>query len=245
MKYDSIFRRAAVFNTLDRVLGLQQWQLIQPFTHSYHRPIFFSFRTTTNNNNASTTSNSTSAASPTPQTPKIEGTIQQDGIGISVGDYAQIKRSYTIEEVKRYGQLVGDSNPIHTHSNTNDKKSGGSNADVVVVHGMFTSALFSSIFGTLIPGSLYRSQNLSFVLPVYTGECIIGKVKVTQVKDLRKKGLLVSCDTFVYRCDIDDDKSENENQGKENDVGSQNNNGTTKLTECVKGSAEVWIPAKR
>lgn len=156
----------------------------------------------------------------------IQGTIKQDGVGITVGDYAQIKRSFTIEEVNNYGDLIGDNNPIHRNTRTvdhdNDYYSDKDRRNVIV-HGMFTSSLFSSIFGTLIPGSMYRSQQLNFVLPVYTDECIIGKVEVTKVKDLRK-GLLVTCDTSVFRCQDDQEEVK------------------SKLTKYVKGSAEVWIP---
>ena len=68
---------------------------------------------------------------------------------------------------------------------------------------MLSASVFSSIFGTLIPGSIYRSQKISFNLPIFSDEYIIGRVQVVKVKDLRK-GLLVTCDTIVYQKDIDD-----------------------------------------
>lgn len=112
-------------------------------------------------------------------------------------------------------------NPIHQQSN--DEPS----PKKVIVHGMFSASVFSSIFGTLIPGSLYRSQTLTFNAPVYSDEYVIGRVEVTKVKDLRK-GLLVTCDTSIYQQIEEDTKIKKDRMEG--------------MTKCVQGVAEVWIP---
>lgn len=132
---------------------------------------------------------------------------------------------FTNRQVQQYGLLIGDNNPIHSTVDCQN-----SSSSKVIVHGMLSASIFSSIFGTLIPGSIYRSQTISFHSPVYSNEYLIGRVQVTHVKDLRKKGLLVTCDTAVYQ----------------NDLGCEtkkvNEGGIEGMLQCVNGSAEVWLP---
>uniref|UniRef100_A0A7S2UDE0 MaoC-like domain-containing protein n=1 Tax=Attheya septentrionalis TaxID=420275 RepID=A0A7S2UDE0_9STRA len=123
---------------------------------------------------------------------RVVGTIPQGGHGIKESQYAEVMRSFTREDVAEYAALIGDHNPIHIHD-------GGLNDGTVVVHGMLVASLFSSIFGTLISGSLYRSQSLNFRLPVYSDEIVKGRVDVTRVQPMRRRGLLVTCDTVVLR----------------------------------------------
>jgi len=161
----------------------------------------------------------------------IQGSIAMGGVGISVGDFAQVKRIFSADEVKEYGKLIGDDNPIHRAQDCYS-----SNEELsprAIVHGMFSASLFSSIFGTLIPGSVYRSQSFNFHSPIYTNEYIIGRVDVTKVKDLRK-GLLVTCETTVYKkVDI-----EGETTKEDSDC-------VLGLEKCVKGTAQVWLPGLR
>jgi acyl dehydratase len=96
------------------------------------------------------------------------------------------------------------------------------------VHGILTASVFSSIFGTLIPGSIYRSQKLVFQSPVYSNESIIGRVQVTKVKDMKSRGLMVTCDTIVYK----------------NYDGSKNIQDCDNAIVCISGEATVWLPNK-
>lgn len=140
-------------------------------------------------------------------------------------DFLQMEKTFTPREVEQFGTLIGDLNPIHlvgetvqdgTESDFNEEEY---HTSKIIVHGMLTASLFSSIFGTLIPGSMYRSQSLQFRDPVYCNQTIIGRVCVTNIRDLRR-GLLVTCDTQV--------------------LGSIH--GTDTIVEHVTGDAEVWLP---
>lgn len=84
----------------------------------------------------------------------------------------------------------------------------------VLVHGIMVASLFSSIFGTIIPGSVYRSQSLHFRAPVFCKELVMGRVEVTNVRQWRKGGLVLVCDTKVVCL------------GR----------------ECITGQASVWLP---
>ena len=63
----------------------------------------------------------------------------------------QIERTFTEKEVEQFGRLIGDLNPIHIGIDGKEKEN-----HKIIVHGMLTASLFSSIFGTLIPGEFYQ-----------------------------------------------------------------------------------------
>jgi acyl dehydratase len=119
-----------------------------------------------------------------------------------------------------------------------------------LVHGMLASSLFSCIFGTLIPGSIYRSQNLTFHSPIFANDHVIGRVLVTKVRPLRggspsiathateipereeqskQGGLLVICDTTVLR-------------NEEYSSHPHHNTISKDRRLCIQGHAHVWLP---
>src|ERR1041385_106018 len=75
------------------------------------------------------------------------------------------KFSYSQEEVKRFAEVTGDTNPVHTDpeyaSKTLFRKP--------VMHGMLGASLLSKVFGTLFPGegTIYLKQSLNFLKPMY------------------------------------------------------------------------------
>ena len=125
----------------------------------------------------------------------IEGNIPVGGNGIAVGQFAELKRNFKKEDIKLFGQLTGDMNPIHFQGN-----SGGCEGEKgkVIVHGMLVSSLFSTIFGTLIPSSVYRSQTLRFRTPIMADDTVLARVDVTDIT-VYDKGCVVKCDTSILR----------------------------------------------
>ena len=174
-------------------------------------------------------------------TTRVTGTIPRGGRGIAVSQYAELQRIFTAEDVLQYGKLIGDLNPIHLrgHGDDNISSDGRSGETMMpakfrricnedgqpeaVVHGMLVASLFSSIFGTLIPGSVYRKQNLEFRQPVFAGDTIIARVEVTDVRNMKGRGSLVTCDTSITSGDTD---------------------GGHSIT-FVDGEAKVWLPGIR
>ena len=65
-----------------------------------------------------------------------------------------------------------------------------------IVHGIFVSSLFSTIFGRTFTGSIYVGQELSFKRPVFVDADIKAVVKVIEV-DRKSKGDFVKCSTIV------------------------------------------------
>ena len=168
--------------------------------------------------------------------PQAKGTIPRGGRGIAVGQHAEVQRLFTPEEIFQYGSLIGDLNPIHLEGHGAVGGDGTASSDSAanidpkfirrrskdgrpeaIVHGMLVGSLFSSIFGTLIPGSVYRSQRLEFRQPVFANDPVVARVVVSDVRNMKGRGLLVTCDTTVGSAD-------------------------GKLVRYVEGEAKVWLP---
>ena len=168
----------------------------------------------------------------------VRGSIPAGGNGVAVGQYAASDRVFSAEDVALFGNLVGDPNPLHTQWDLDhlpallerhpmihpDKNAEGiiSNDNhptysKILVHGMLVSSLFTSIFGTLIPGAVYLKQSLEFARPVFVGEKVTGTIAIERIRRWRRKGLILTCDTTVTsHSDPEDGR--------------------------VRGKADVWLP---
>lgn len=100
----------------------------------------------------------------------MENKILTNFEDLYVGQTGEFTHVVTSENVEDFIALTGDSNPIHHDkvlaSNTVFGKP--------VVHGMLTASLISTLIGTVLPGpgSLWLSQTLDFVNPVFVGETL-------------------------------------------------------------------------
>lgn len=169
----------------------------------------------------------------------IQGTIQSttNGNGIKVGQYATLHRTYTHHDIHAFAALSGDYNTVHFPDNNirlvdddeeiqlqHDNIMQQTTQGKAIVHGILLSSVFSTIFGTLLPGCMYRSQSLKFHNPVYADEHVIGKVAVTQLRQINRSsgGVLCMCDTTLHKIDTNNKKDEH--------------------MLCISGEAQVWLP---
>ncbi len=110
-----------------------------------------------------------------------------------VGDERMYQRTITKEDVKLFGELTGDLNQAHFDevyaSKTIFKKP--------IVHGMLIGSLFSKIFGLDYPGegTIYCSQSLKFLKPIYPDQLLIVKVTVKDI-DLEKNRVIFTTEVF-------------------------------------------------
>ncbi len=174
----------------------------------------------------------------------LQGTLPSHGAGIQTGQFTEIRRKFSQEDINTFGSLIGDFNPVHFPPTHQSNKSDMQHDSVEVIqhhdthtpilHGILLSSLFSTIFGTLIPGCIYRSQTLKFHQPVYVNEMICGRVLVTKLRQIDRGGaggvgggVLCTCETTVRKDQIDvstNDKLDNHSM------------------LCVTGEAQVWLP---
>ncbi len=99
---------------------------------------------------------------------------------LQVGDHASMTRTFIQADAQAFALLSGDVNPSHVdaHFAATDQ------FHAVVAHGMWTAALISNVLGTRIPGpgTVYVSQDLRFLRPVYLGDTVQVTVTVTSIQ---------------------------------------------------------------
>ena len=98
---------------------------------------------------------------------------------LSIGSGHEVVFAFNQEDVIQFSEITGDKNPIHL----DDKYASGTLFKKPIMHGFLCGAIFSKIFGMEFPGegSIYLSQNLKFLKPMfiekkYIAECIVTKI---------------------------------------------------------------------
>ena len=100
---------------------------------------------------------------------------------ITVGMAQELVHQLTAEDVRRFVDLTGDDNSLHTDpdfaSRTSFKRP--------VVHGMLGASFISTVIGTKLPGdgALWFAQNLEFILPVRIGDTLTVRAEVIRKDD--------------------------------------------------------------
>lgn len=104
---------------------------------------------------------------------------------LKVGQYYE--QRYVIEEKagEEFAAISGDYNPIHLDEEVAEK----SIFKKKIVHGMLVGSYISGIIGNEFPGegSIYMTQNLSFMKPIYYNETIIIRIEITDLVMERKR----------------------------------------------------------
>ena len=111
-----------------------------------------------------------------------------------IGQEQTAQKVFTEEDVRLFAQISGDDNPLHTDREYAQKSRFGA----PVVHGILTAGLISGILGTKLPGpgSIYLEQQLSFLQPVFVGDTVTAKVRITDI--IAEKRIIV-LETTVSR----------------------------------------------
>ncbi len=112
---------------------------------------------------------------------------------MKIGDVRSYERIITSEDVHQFGHLTNDLNQTHFDeayaSTTIFKKP--------IVHGMLVGSLFSKIFGLDYPGegTIYCSQSLKFLKPVYPDTLLTVKVTLQDI-NLEKNRVFFLTEVF-------------------------------------------------
>lgn len=110
---------------------------------------------------------------------------------ISVGQSATYIKTLTEQDVILFATCSGDVNPVHL-----DKAYAATTPfGEPIGHGMWTGALISAAIATRLPGpgSVYRSQSLSFKHPVKIGDTVTVTLTVAEIKE-RVKLVALDCE---------------------------------------------------
>jgi hypothetical protein len=154
-----------------------------------------------------------------------------EGDAIVVGQYAETTMCYDQQHVDQFTTLIGQAHPLHIAPFRGDfrhqvllqpepPEEDDHRPWHTVVPELLVASLFSSIFGTLVPGAIYLDQTLTFDRPVFLDDIVVGRIEVTKVRHRllgQQKWSIVSCHTTVT-----------------NDVES---------LVYITGRATVWVPS--
>lgn len=96
-------------------------------------------------------------------------------------DEAKVTETIIEPDVLSYAALSGDFDPMHMDEHYASETIFGKK----IAHGMISAGLFSGIFGSKLPrpGSLYISQTLKFLNPVFIGDTDEATAKITRVRE--------------------------------------------------------------
>ena len=100
---------------------------------------------------------------------------------LELGQTASLSKTILNEDVEQFARLVGDSNPVHIDDEFAKRTRFGRR----IAHGMWAASLISAVLGTQLPGpgTIYLSQSLRFVDPVFIGDTVTAKVTVIKIRE--------------------------------------------------------------
>lgn len=98
---------------------------------------------------------------------------------LRLGDSAELRRLLTMDDLLAFATTSGNYNPVHLPGFDTD---GDGNPDEVAP-GMFLASLISGVLGSILPGpgTLYRTQSLSFLDRAHAGDELLARVTVTDI----------------------------------------------------------------
>ena len=115
---------------------------------------------------------------------------------IQVGDTASFSKTISEADIYGFAGISGDFNPIHV----DEEFARGTRFGKRIAHGILSVSLVSTVLGTALPGknSLYLSQEVKFLAPVFIGDTLTAQVKVLEKKDSKK---ILTLETWVTNQD--------------------------------------------
>jgi 3-hydroxybutyryl-CoA dehydratase len=102
-------------------------------------------------------------------------------MNFKIGDSASISKTITDRDIQAFADVTGDHNPLHLDDEYAAKTRFGRR----IAHGMLSASLISAVLANELPGagSVYLSQTLKFVKPVFPGDTVTARVTVTGVRE--------------------------------------------------------------
>jgi 3-hydroxybutyryl-CoA dehydratase len=110
-----------------------------------------------------------------------------------IGQQASLTKTITEDDVATFAGLIGDMNPLHVDAEYARNSRFGRR----VAHGMYTGGLISAVLGNRLPGpgSIYLSQQIEFLAPVFIGDTITATAEITSWRSDRR---IVTLKTDAY-----------------------------------------------
>ncbi|MDP3312579.1 MaoC family dehydratase [Lutibacter sp.] len=121
-------------------------------------------------------------------------------VQFKIGDFREVTRVFTGENVQQFAELSNDFNPLHLDEDFASKAFFGKR----IVHGMLYASMFSELIATKIPGpgAIYLEQHLKFLKPVYWNDKITARVSIINIIENKS---LFKLQTIIYKNDTIED----------------------------------------
>jgi 3-hydroxybutyryl-CoA dehydratase len=100
---------------------------------------------------------------------------------LKIGDTAAHTFAVSDEIVRGFAELTGDRNPVHL----DDEFAQSTRFGRRIAHGMIAASQISAAIGNTVPGpgTIYLSQSLQFLAPVFVGDMVTTRVTVISIKE--------------------------------------------------------------
>jgi 3-hydroxybutyryl-CoA dehydratase len=97
-----------------------------------------------------------------------------------VGQTSKLVRTVTAADVEAFARATGDTNPVHL----DEAYAATTRFHRRIAHGMLAASYVSALLGTQFPGpgTIYVSQTLTFLRPVYLGDTLEVEVTVSKFR---------------------------------------------------------------
>lgn len=104
---------------------------------------------------------------------------------LKIGMSESVTKTITAKDVEMFAEISLDKNPVHI----DEEYAAKSIFKTRIAHGILTSGLISAVLGTKLPGegSIYLSQELKFMAPVFLGDTITATVEVAELIPEKKR----------------------------------------------------------
>ncbi|MGQ5523407.1 MaoC family dehydratase [Chitinimonas sp. PSY-7] len=113
---------------------------------------------------------------------------------ITMGQTASFRKTVTEADIVLFAGITGDHNPVHTDEEYARNTPFGRR----VAHGLLTSSLVSTVLGNQLPGpgTIYMSQSMRFMAPVFIGDTVTASVEVIALDKAKRRV------TLATRCSV-------------------------------------------
>ena len=111
---------------------------------------------------------------------------------LEVGQTAEIAKTVSESDIYLYAGITGDFNSAHL----NEEYAQKTFFKTRIAHGMLVAGFISTVLGNQLPGTgtVYVTQNLSFLAPVRIGDTITAKAQVIDIiADKNRVRLKTTC----------------------------------------------------
>jgi acyl dehydratase len=99
---------------------------------------------------------------------------------MEIGQRAEVRRTFTIEDLVEYADLAGDANPLFADLDYAKRM----DLAAPMIPGCLLGGLFSYLLGTRLPGrgTNYLKQRLEFLAPAHTGQELTAAVQIVRFR---------------------------------------------------------------